>query len=135
MQNALGLPPNNSFKPKPLRYGKNMAEKACHVFTCATRFGLTQALAHMKWFVAALAISLASCSSADETAAKCKTDLQAADEAELALRAAQDQEATPRADDKGKAPSQLAQEAAAGTSTPCTQESSIPNAREIPQIN
>jgi hypothetical protein len=36
--------PNNSFKPKPLRYGKNMAEKACHVFTSTTRFGLTQAL-------------------------------------------------------------------------------------------
>jgi len=38
--------PNNSFKPKPLRSGKNMAEKACHVFTSATRFGLTQALDH-----------------------------------------------------------------------------------------
>ena len=38
------LQPNNSFKPKPLRYGKNMAEKACHVFTSTTRFGLTQAL-------------------------------------------------------------------------------------------
>jgi len=36
--------PNNSFKPKPLRSGKNMAEKACHVFTSTTRFGLTQAL-------------------------------------------------------------------------------------------
>jgi hypothetical protein len=38
------LRPNNSFKPKPLRSGKNMAEKACHVFTSTTRFGLTQAL-------------------------------------------------------------------------------------------
>src|SRR5690606_28725830 len=36
--------PNNSFKPKPLRYTKGMAEKACHAFGSTTRFGLTQAL-------------------------------------------------------------------------------------------
>ena len=39
-----GLRPNNSFKPKPLRYGKLMAEKACHDFASTTQFGLTQAL-------------------------------------------------------------------------------------------
>ena len=39
--------PNNSFKPKPLRYTKGMAEKACHAFGSTTRFGLTQALARM----------------------------------------------------------------------------------------
>ena len=38
------VPPNNSFKPKPLRYTKGMAGKACHVFGSTTRFGLTQAL-------------------------------------------------------------------------------------------
>ncbi|MGY0556293.1 hypothetical protein [Lysobacter sp. A421] len=37
--------PNNSFKPKPLRYTKGMAEKACHAFGSTTQFGLTQALA------------------------------------------------------------------------------------------
>ncbi|MEO6154735.1 MAG: hypothetical protein ABIP16_03265 [Thermomonas sp.] len=37
-------PPNNSFKPKPLRSGNNMAGKACHVVTSTTRFGLTQVL-------------------------------------------------------------------------------------------
>ena len=36
--------PNNAFKPKPLRYGKGMAGKACHAFGSTTRFGLTQAL-------------------------------------------------------------------------------------------
>jgi len=36
--------PNNSFKPKPLRSGKGMAERACHAFASTTRFGLTQAL-------------------------------------------------------------------------------------------
>ena len=36
--------PNNSFKPKPLRSTKHMAEKACHVFGSTTHFGLTQAL-------------------------------------------------------------------------------------------
>ena len=36
--------PNNAFKPKPLRYGKGMAGKACHAFASTTRFGLTQAL-------------------------------------------------------------------------------------------
>ncbi|MFC3552524.1 hypothetical protein ACFOLC_16105, partial [Lysobacter cavernae] len=31
-------------KPNLLRSGKNMAEKACHVFTSTTQVGLTQAL-------------------------------------------------------------------------------------------
>ena len=35
---------NNSFKPNLLRYIKNMAEKACHVFASATQVGLTQVL-------------------------------------------------------------------------------------------
>ena len=35
---------NNSFKPKPLRSSKGMAERACHAFASTTRFGLTQAL-------------------------------------------------------------------------------------------
>ena len=38
---------NNSFKPKPLRYGKGMAGKACHAFASTTRFGLTQVLGLM----------------------------------------------------------------------------------------
>ena len=41
------MAPNNSFKPKPLRYGKGMAGKACHAFASTTRFGLTQALGAM----------------------------------------------------------------------------------------
>ena len=36
---------NNSFKPNLLRYGKGMAEKACHTFASTTQVGLTQALA------------------------------------------------------------------------------------------
>ncbi|WP_207780944.1 hypothetical protein, partial [Cognatiluteimonas telluris] len=36
--------PNNSFKPKPLRYTKGMADTACHAFGSTTRFGLTQVL-------------------------------------------------------------------------------------------
>lgn len=36
---------NNSFKPKLLRYGNGVAEKACHAVACATQFGLTQVLA------------------------------------------------------------------------------------------
>ena len=36
--------PNNSFKPNLLRYGKGMAEKACHAFASTTQVGLTQAL-------------------------------------------------------------------------------------------
>src|SRR3546814_9565700 len=40
---GVGLRPNNSFKPKPLRYTKGMAGKACHAFGSTTRFGLTQA--------------------------------------------------------------------------------------------
>ena len=39
--------PNNSFKPNLLRSGKNMAEKACHVFTSTTQVGLIQALGDM----------------------------------------------------------------------------------------
>ena len=35
---------NNSFKPNLLRYGKGMAEKACHTFASTTQVGLTQAL-------------------------------------------------------------------------------------------
>ena len=38
------LPPNNSFKPTPLRYAKHMAGTACHVLGSTTRRGLTQAL-------------------------------------------------------------------------------------------
>ena len=38
------LPPNNSFKPNLLRYGKSVAEKACHAFASTTQVGLTQAL-------------------------------------------------------------------------------------------
>ena len=38
------LAPNNSFKPKLLRSGNGVAEKACHAVACATQFGLTQAL-------------------------------------------------------------------------------------------
>ncbi|MFC3552531.1 hypothetical protein ACFOLC_16140, partial [Lysobacter cavernae] len=37
-------------KPNLLRSGKNMAEKACHVFTSTTQVGLTQALAPMLKF-------------------------------------------------------------------------------------
>ena len=36
--------PNNSFKPKLLRYTKGMAGKACHAFGSTTQFGLTQVL-------------------------------------------------------------------------------------------
>jgi len=36
--------PNNSFKPKLLRSGNGVAEKACHAVPCATQFGLTQVL-------------------------------------------------------------------------------------------
>jgi len=39
------LGPNNSFKPKLLRSGNGVAEKACHAVACATQFGLTQVLA------------------------------------------------------------------------------------------
>ena len=35
---------NNSFKPNLLRYGKSVAEKACHAFASTTQVGLTQAL-------------------------------------------------------------------------------------------
>ena len=46
----LGLsapPPNSSFKPTPLRYGKSLAEKACQSFASTTRRGLTQVLGLM----------------------------------------------------------------------------------------
>ena len=33
--------PNNAFKPKPLRYAKHMAGKACQVLCSTTRLGLT----------------------------------------------------------------------------------------------
>ena len=36
--------PNGAFKSNSFRYAKKMAERACHVLGCATRFGLTQAL-------------------------------------------------------------------------------------------
>ena len=39
-----GRGPNNSFKPNLLRYGKSVAEKACHAFASTTQVGLTQAL-------------------------------------------------------------------------------------------
>ncbi len=39
-----GMPPNNAFKPKPLRSTKHMAGKACHVFGSTMQFGLTWAL-------------------------------------------------------------------------------------------
>ena len=38
------MAPNNSFKPNLLRYGKSVAEKACHAFASTTQVGLTQAL-------------------------------------------------------------------------------------------
>ena len=43
-QKFASLLPNNSFKPKLLRYINGVAEKACHAVDCATQFGLTQAL-------------------------------------------------------------------------------------------
>ena len=59
--NDLGVPsfvsclppvgPNNSFKPNLLRYGKGMAEKACHAFASTTQVGLTQALGLMSHIV------------------------------------------------------------------------------------
>ena len=38
------LPHNNSFKPNPLRYSHNMAEKACHVLASTTQVGLIRTL-------------------------------------------------------------------------------------------
>ena len=38
------MAPNNSFKPNLLRYGKSVAEKACHAFVSTPQVGLTQAL-------------------------------------------------------------------------------------------
>src|SRR3546814_9516497 len=44
LSGPVGCTPNNSFKPNLLRYTKNMAEKACHVFGSTTQVGLTPAL-------------------------------------------------------------------------------------------
>ena len=60
------LGPNNSFKPKPLRYGKGMAGKACHAFASTTRFGLTQALGLMRNILALAVLTLAVSVSAGE---------------------------------------------------------------------
>ena len=55
--------PNNSFKPKLLRSGNGVAEKACHAVPCATQFGLTQVLALMKAIAGlVLVLSLCGCS-------------------------------------------------------------------------
>ncbi len=40
----MGQPPNNAFKPKPLRSTKHMADTACHVLGSTTQLGLTQVL-------------------------------------------------------------------------------------------
>ena len=47
-------PPNNSFKPNLLRYGKSVAEKACHAFASTTQVGLTQQLSCDVIFQAAI---------------------------------------------------------------------------------
>ena len=47
-----------SFKPKLLRSGNGVAEKACHAVACATQFGLTQVLAPMSKKIAALGLLL-----------------------------------------------------------------------------
>ncbi len=59
---------NNSFKPKLLRSGNGVAEKASHAVPCATQFGLTQVLGPGKSFpvlwasvVASRSAFLASC--------------------------------------------------------------------------
>ena len=108
--------------------------------TSTTLRGLIQALAHMKWFVAALTLSIASCSSADGGVAKCKSDEQIAHDADLALRKAKSrsehgQSASVRIEDKDKTPAQLAQEAAERTYAPCPEDPPASNAPEIPQIN
>ena len=46
----LGVRPNNSFKPNPLRSGNGVAEKACHAVACTTQVGLTQVLGGMDKF-------------------------------------------------------------------------------------
>ena len=51
--------PNNSFKPKLLRSGNGVAEKACHAVACATQFGLTQALGTMTRFLVLTAVAFA----------------------------------------------------------------------------
>ena len=46
------LPHNNSFKPNPLRYSHNMAEKACHVLASTTQVGLIRTLCwYWDWWV------------------------------------------------------------------------------------
>lgn len=51
---------NNSFKPNLLRYGKGMAEKACHTFAFTTQVGLTQALGRkMKFTGGSVSVGLA----------------------------------------------------------------------------
>ena len=94
----------------------------------------------MKWFIAALVLLVASCTSTDHVASKCKSDERAARDAVSALREAEHRSATGasapvRTEDSGKTPAQLAQEAAAETYVPCTEEPTIPDAPEIPQIN
>ena len=62
------LPPNKSFKPKPLRYANHMAGKACHVLRSTARLGLTLALGISMKILAAvgfvLSLSLCSCTGA-----------------------------------------------------------------------
>ena len=38
---SMAGPPNNAFKPNPLRYAPHMAERACHVVRSTTQVGLT----------------------------------------------------------------------------------------------
>jgi len=52
------VPPNNSFKPKLLRSGNGVAEKACHAVACATQFGLTQVLGLLMEFIRSLLVIL-----------------------------------------------------------------------------
>src|SRR5690606_21960658 len=54
------LPPNKSFKPKPLRYANHMAGKACHVLRSTTRLGLTLVLGLMKSFLLLLILLVVS---------------------------------------------------------------------------
>ena len=50
--------PNNSFKPNLFRYGKSVAEKACHAFASTTQVGLTQAFGRMRKPILAIAFLL-----------------------------------------------------------------------------
>ena len=38
---ARQMPPNNAFKPNPLRYANRMAGRACHVVRSTALLGLT----------------------------------------------------------------------------------------------